>query len=605
MINWLKNIYTKSGEFPEIKSISMDINASMRTAFSLHQNGELIQASVLYEAILKIKPDHEDSLYLLGLIKSAQGNNETAKNLIEKAININNKEPAFHKSLGDVCNQLLLKKEACHHYENAKTLDSVDADTFFILGSIYEELGQLKKAEENLTHFLKIHADSWQALSLLGEIYLQLGQVKQAIEMLRKCHKLIPDNLAHFSSYLFSLNFDPELSADYIFSEHLCYQSACASRIARQNSKDFYPKKKLRIGYISPDFRSHPVSRFVIPVLEHHNHDEFEIFCYYNHPKSDEVTEYIKSLPLNWRNCAENTIEKRCHDIENDDIDILVDLAGHTSYNNLEVFLHKSAAIQTTWLGYINTTGLESIDYRIVDAYSDPVGVSEKFHSESLLRLPNSQWCYQMPEQFIEVSALPALAAGYVCFGSLNRFAKLSSKILSLWVKLLSVIPDARLLIVGVPYDKHEDLLVYFHNHGVKSNRLEVFDAVGLDQFRALHHRIDIALDSHPYSGATTTCDSIWMGVPVLTLTGETSISRSTSSILQNIGLNDWIAEHEDQFIKLAIMHVNNLKSLSKLRANLRVKLESSPMMDAAQFTMNLEKAYREIWIKKCNEINN
>ncbi|BCM25760.1 O-linked N-acetylglucosamine transferase, SPINDLY family protein [Methyloradius palustris] len=606
MLGWLRGLWIgkKKQEIlsKELIEESINVDETMRSGFALHEAGKFTEASELYQKILEIDPNHADSLYFLGLIRQQQGNREVAIDLIKNAIEINNTEPAFHKSLASILNELQLKIAAIESYESALNLDANDVEALFALGSIYEEVGQLGKAEEKLLLCLKIYPDFWQALNILGETYLQLGNVEKAVELLRKCHELNPKSPAHFSSYLFSLNFHPKFSADYIFSEHQRYGSLYWTNQTEIYNKNYQVNQKLRIGYVSPDFRAHPVSRFIIPVLVHHNRDEFEIYCYYNYPKSDDVTQHIKILVDHWRDCANRSSEDLISKIRTDQIDILIDLAGHTSNNSLEVFLSKPAHIQLTWLGYINTTGLSTIDYRIVDAYSDPVGITEKFHSEALLRLPNCQWCYQKPSQLINVSALPALTSGNICFGSLNRFTKLSSKILDLWARLLIEIPESRLMIVGIPHEKHLDIFNHFDTFGISNERIELYTPVGLDQFRELHHQIDIALDSHPYSGATTTCDSAWMGVPTLTLVGGTSISRSTSSILLNLDLNDWIAHNENEFITLAKKQVNDLDNLSKLRANLRGILESSPIMDAAKFTVDLEKAYRGIWVKKCAE---
>jgi predicted O-linked N-acetylglucosamine transferase (SPINDLY family) len=606
MLGWLRGVWIdkKSHKISSQELIKkpVDVDEMMRSGFALHQAGKLIEASNLYQKILEIEPIHSDSLYLLGLIREQQGNLEAAEGLIKNAIEIDNTEPAFHKSLGSILNDRYLKIEATKSYERAFNLDRTDAEVLLALGSIYEELGQLRKAEEKLVSCLKIAPTFWQALNILGEIYLQLGNIQEAINALRKCHELNPTNPAYFSSYLFSLNFNPDLSADFIFAEHRRFESLYRIHRPEIQINHRHLNKRLRIGYVSPDFRMHPVSRFIVPVLEHHDHIAFEIFCYYSYPKSDEVTQHIKKLADHWVDCSSD--EDLINQIQSDEIDILIDLAGHTSHNSLKVFLHKPAPIQVSWLGYINTTGLSTIDYRIVDPYSDPVGNSEKFHSESLLRVANCQWCYRKPDQLIDVSVLPALDSGYICFGSLNRFTKLSTKILKLWAILLTEIPKSKLIIVGAPHEKHADLFDFFDSFGISNDRIAVYKPVGLEEFRVLHHEIDIALDSHPYSGATTTCDSAWMGVPTLTLAGETSISRSTSSILLNLGLNDWIAHTENEFIDLARKQVNNLDNLSNLRANLRKKLESSPIMNASQFTIDLEKAYREIWIKKCSGIN-
>ena len=312
------------------------------------------------------------------------------------------------------------------------------------------------------------------------------------------------------------------------------------------------------------------------------------------------MTVRLKALCAHWIDCAALSDEQLTARIEADRIDILVDLAGHTAHNRLPVFARKPAPVQVTWLGYLNTTGLSAMDYRLTDAFADPPGISEQYHSESLVRLPDSQWCYRHPGTTAPVSASPAQASGAICFGSFNKYQKLSVFLLEIWARMLQQLPGAKMLFVGVPQEEQQGLAEFFAGRGVLRGRLEMHERMPLEQFREMHQRVDVALDAHPYSGATTTCDSLWMGVPTLTLTGATSISRSSASLLHALGMDEWIARSPAEFIELGKRHAGDLQRLSALRAGLREKLQASPLMGAARFTGSLENAYRGMWQAHC-----
>ena len=256
----------------------------------------------------------------------------------------------------------------------------------------------------------------------------------------------------------------------------------------------------------------------------------------------------------------------------------------------------KPAPVSATWLGYLNTTGLKCVDYRITDRHTDPPGCTERFHSETLIRLPESQWCRQKPESAIGVGPLPAARDGAIRFGSFNRPFKLSPEVLALWALVLRRIPRSTLLLAGVEPDQRDGIRLAMTGSGIDAARLEFGGRLSMAKFHELHHRVDIALDSYPYSGATTTFDSLWMGVPVLSLAGDAPMSRSTSSILATLGMRDWVASSNEEFVELAARHAGDLAALAALRAGLRQKLENSILMDGRRFTGQLEALYRQMW---------
>ena len=541
----------------------------MREAYALHRAETLPQAEALYRQVLQIQPGNHDALYLLGLIEHERGNHEGAIVLLKDAIRHHAREPAFHRSLGDILYQLERWPGAAGCYEAALTLDP-------------------DRTGPQLVPMLANLAVSYRAQ----------GRIEESLARFREALALGPNEADIFSSYLFTLNFSTRLSPAEVFAEHLRYGKLFAAQARTAGDAD--PERRIRLGYVSPDFNHHAVAYFIEPVLAHHDPSRFDVSCYYLQARGDEVTARLKALSRRWIECAGISDQQLAARIEADRIDILVDLAGHTAGNRLPAMARKPAPVQATWLGYLNTSGLSAMDYRLTDRYADPPGVSERFHTEKLLRLPDSQWCYRHPGPTPTVSPLPALGAGAVCFGSFNKFQKLSPFLLQLWADALLQLGNAKLLFVGVPSEAQAPLAGFFAERGLEPGRLELHDRMPLDRFRAMHQRVDIALDAHPYSGATTTCDSLWMGVPTLTLAGASSISRSCTSLLQTLGLPDWIARTPAEFVELARRHAGDLQRLAGLRAGLRAKMQASPLMDAARFTANLEHAYRRMWQAHC-----
>lgn len=540
----------------------------MREAFALHQAERLPQAESLYRRILELHPDNHDALYLLGLVEHARGNAGRAVDLVASAIRLHGGDPAFHRSFGDILYQLERWSEAAGHYEAALALDPAQPVTL---------------------------------LANLAAIYRSQSRIDASIARFREALASAPSEADIFSSYLFTLNFSTSISPGEIFAEHRRYGEQFGAPAQRTVNAE--PARRIRLGYVSPDFNHHAVACFIEPVLAQHDPARFEVFCYYLQARKDEDTARLKALSAHWIECASLSVEQLAARIEADRIDILVDLAGHTANNRLPVFARKPAPVQVTWLGYLNTSGLDAMDYRLTDHYADPPGVADRHHTETLVRLPDSQWCYRHPGATPPVSELPALATGTLCFGSFNKYQKLSVLLLDLWAKLLLQSAGARMLFVGVPQDEQPRLAEFFAERGVAVERLEMHGRVPLAEFRELHRRVDIALDSHPYSGATTTCDSLWMGVPTLTLTGATSISRSSASLLHTVGLDQWIARTAKEFVQLARHNAADLRRLAELRAGLRERIKASPLMDAARFTRNIESSYQTMWQAHCSRL--
>jgi len=367
----------------------------------------------------------------------------------------------------------------------------------------------------------------------------------------------------------------------------------------RQDATDA-SDRKLRIGYVSPDFRRHSVAWFFEPLLRAHDRERFEVHCYYNNLAEDDATARIRSEADGFRPIYGEPPATVADWIAEDGIDILVDLAGHTGDNRLMLFGLKPAPVQMTWLGYPGTTGVETIDYRLTDARADPPGAADEYSSETLIRLPDCFHCYGPMPEAPEPTAGSATEPGAVTFGSFNNITKVTPELVGLWSRLLRELPDSRLLLKAkglqdpTTRGRYEAL---FAAEGIGSDRLELIGF--LEDSRdhlALYGRVDVALDTMPYNGTTTTCEALWMGVPVVTAAGETHAARVGVSLLTAAGAPELIAPDEDGYVALAKALACDLERLRSLRAGLRQRMAASPLTDAPRFTRAVEQAMSNAW---------
>jgi len=360
---------------------------------------------------------------------------------------------------------------------------------------------------------------------------------------------------------------------------------------------------KLKIGYVSPDFKRHPVGKFIAPIIQHHDRQQFEVYCYGEIRKVDEVTEEIKASCDHWRSTLGLTDAEVIEQIQQDQIDILIDLAGHTEDNRLPIFFAKPAPIQASYLGYFATTGIPTIDYWITDHHLHPVETEEKT-SETIWRLPRCYVAYQPSPETPDVNPLPALNSEYITFGCLNNFSKLNPFLLSLWAKILQALPQSHLILKTHYHnlddsEEKEGVELFLQEQGFNLEQVELIDSpTSAEDYFALYHRIDIHLDTFPYNGCTTTCDALWMGVPVLTLAGDRKIQRMGNSLLQGIGLGDWIANTPEQYVNKAITFARDLEAIALLRTSLRQRFQQSQLGDIKGLTLALENTYQQMWSK-------
>ena len=341
----------------------------------------------------------------------------------------------------------------------------------------------------------------------------------------------------------------------------------------------------------------------MLPLLANHDHDSFEIFCYSQVVRSDAFTERFRARAQHWRNAVGLTDERLALQIREDHIDILVDLALHMARNRLPVFARKPAPVQVTFAGYPGSTGLDTIDYRLSDPYLNPPGTDESIYSEQTVRLPHSFWCYDPVDWGdLSVNELPAQSNGFITFGCLNNFCKINDAVLRLWARVLHAVPSSRLRLLAPEGSHRQHTWDVLGKAGILRERIEFISRQPSREYLELYHRIDLGLDTLPYNGHTTSLDSFWMGVPVITLVGQTIVGRAGLSQLMNLNLPELIAHDPEQYVEIAAALAHDLPRLSELRSTLRARMEQSPLMDAPHFARDIEAAYRQMWRHWCTK---
>lgn len=479
-------------------------------------------------------------------------------------------------------------------------------DLLFDYGLILKRLARQAEAEAAFRRAIGIDQTYVRAYQMLGAVLISQCRIQEALEVFNDGRKHCADAFDLESPEMFALNCKDDISIDDLFARHADYGKRLEQLYPARfepfdNVRD--PNRRLRIGYVSGDFQYHVVPLFLLPLLEERDRSAFEVYCYSTGDTADKITERLRSLSDAWRDAARMPANEVADLIHQDRIDILVDLAGHSGVPNLRVFAQRPAPVQATWVGYLNTTGLTRIQYRISDNHCDPPGLTDRYHTEKLLRLPHSQWCYR---PFTEVDCereAPFERNGHVTFGSFNQTVKITPVVRKLWGDILTQGPDSRLVVVGVVDTlARENLYRDLENAGVDRGRITMIPYIPIEEYYRWFGRVDIALDTMPFSGGTTTCDALWMGTPVVTVPGVRSWSRSAASILTTLGLQDWIAESQEDYVRRAVQFARNPSTIAELRRSLRTRMLESPLMDKRRFTRDMEEAYRRMWQSWCSQ---
>jgi protein O-GlcNAc transferase len=466
-------------------------------------------------------------------------------------------------------------------------------------------LGHVVPAVENFERALAISPDSVDAHNNLAAALMEQGRIEDALEHSRQALALDPSSAVSHSTYLLGLHYSANYSPAVIRAAHAQFAARFATPpipLAGHARQSRDPNRRLRVGYVSADFRAHSVAYFIEPVLKAHDRRLFEVTCYANVAQPDWMTARLRGHADHWRSVANTNDEDLAAQIQSDRIDILVDLAGHTAGNRLLAFARKPAPVQVTYLGYPDTTGLAAMDFRVTDAWADPVGETELLYSEELSRLPSGFLCYQPPPDAPEPSHVGS--RGRVTFGFLNELSKVNERVISRWAAILRRTPQSKLLIkaVGLSHAQvRERILRQFEDHAVPAERLDLRGRLPsvVDHMR-VYNEVDIVLDSFPYNATTTNCEALWMSVPFVTLAGRSHVSRVGTSLLSRLGLRELIAQSEEDYVDIAVDLAADASRLDSLHATLRERMAASTLCDAARVTHSLEDAYRAMWQRCC-----
>ncbi|WP_200157711.1 O-linked N-acetylglucosamine transferase, SPINDLY family protein [Allochromatium vinosum] len=567
------------------------------------------EALDVYREALRLQPESAECWHNHALILHAQGRLEEALTSYDQAVRIRPDYAKAHYNRGSLLSDLGRPGDALLAYERALEIKPDSAESFNIRALALLDLGRLTEALASLDRALEIQPNFAGALSNRGNVLKDLGRLDEAIASYGRALALQPGLMAAQQSRLLCLNYRTDFTPRQLFDEHRAFDARYASRVEplpSDTARDRTPERRLRLGFVSGDFHQHSVAFFLRPVLEHIDHDRFEVFCYAMGLKQDDWTHDFQRLADVWVESATMTPEALAERIRADAIDLLVDLSGHTKHNALRTFMAKPAPVQITWIGYPNTTGLSSLDYRLVDAITDPPGMADATHSECLIRLPRGFLCYRprASEEALPLAPAPCLERGFVTFASFNNLAKITPATLDLWSEILTAVPGSRLrLKSNQAADPHvwDRILEHFAAQGIAPERLERLPRAAdhLDHL-ALYRDVDIALDTYPYHGTTTTCEALFMGVPVITLAGDRHAARVGASLLTHVGLTELIADSPPDYVRLAVDLAQDRTRLSELHAGLRTRLKASPLRDEAGFTRILESALRQMWRLWC-----
>lgn len=614
------------------------LRSKKKKALASFQAGRHEEAWNLYQALCQADRLDADARLMCGVIAGLRGDGTCAEDYCRQALALDPKLATAHFNLGIALRSQGKFAEACQSFKRATELienysEAMDAlahayialydwpaaarvlekiisvwprkaEMHSNLGTVYQAMGRIQDAIAAYEAALKINPRLAVTLNSLGSAYQGRGDFELAERYYRQCLAASPADLQARSNLLMLLNYLPDADAAMVFEEHLEWGRVAEARIPRLKAVEpaADARRRLRVGYLSPDFREHSVASFIEPVLKRHDRDQFEVYCYSNLPTPDETTQRLKAAADGWRDIVTLTDAEAARLIRDDRIDILVDLSGHTANDRLAVFAAKPAPVQMTWMGYPNTTGLRAIDYRITDSIADPAG-EEAHYSEELLRLDGCFLCYQPMTDAPEVAPPPALANGHVTFGSFNNFSKINPGVLQLWAETLKQTPGSRLLLkcpALTDATLREHVSAALQALGIAAERVDLLGHTPTRQAHlALYAKVDIALDTFPYNGTTTTCEALWMGVPVLSLAGERHAGRVGASLLNAAGLTDWLAATPESFISIARSKATDVTGLARLRASLRGQLAASFLCDAAGFVRRLEEGMRQVWERR------
>jgi predicted O-linked N-acetylglucosamine transferase (SPINDLY family) len=572
---------------------------------ALQAQSKLGEAISPYRRACGINPYSAEVLNNLAGALLDSGNIADGIACLRQVLHLHPQSESAHRNLGNALQRAGNPVAAIASHREALALNPESAENYTNLGNVQWDAGLHNEAITSFQHAIKHDVDFGPAHYNLGNSYQFLGKFDQAISCYRRALELRPDFDTAFSSLLFAMGHSHAVDQADMFAEHCRFGERFETPLREHwlphdNTRD--PQRRLQIGFVSGDLRNHAVALFIEPIFaELAKCDDVSLHVYHNHVQEDAVSKRLRTLMPQWNAVAMLDDDTLAQKIRADGIDILIDLSGHTAHNRLLVFARKPAPTQVAWFGYPGTTGLQAMDYYFADRFTFPFDQFGPQFTEKIVHLPVSA-PFLPNVDAPDVNPLPALANGYLTFGSFNRVSKISQAVVALWSQLLRALPDSRMLLGGMPgKDQCGDILRWFADEGIAEQRLEFHPRSDLDSFLRLHHRVDLCVDTFPYSGDSTVWQAIWMGVPTLSIAGNTSFGRAGVAIQGRIGLEGFAANNADEFIDIAVSWAARLDELAILRAQMRALFKQSIVGQPALFATSMNMALRTMWQRWCS----
>lgn len=582
------------------------LQARINTTAALFEAGQFEAARALAERIIEDEPGSAEACLNLGNVLVHTGKTKLGIKQYQRALELQPNYAEAHFNLSTLLGSKDDLASAIGYLKRRMEEGGDSVQTMGMLAAAYQASGQIEKAQALCRKVLERQADNVTALVTLGSCLSNSGNAAAAVELYQKVVDRDPTQAAMGSNILFEYNNLESASPQALFEWHRVWAErfeAPLMKLPAFAGRNRNPQRSLRIGYVSGDFTRHPVGFLLRDILRLHDKQRFSIHCFSMVIRKEDVLPELRSAADQWEDVFFLSDAELVQSIRDAEIDILVDLSGHTAFHRLLVFAHKPAPVQAEWIGYFHSTGMSSIDYFITDPYTSPSG-SAQYFSETPVYLPHTRFCYGPPEYAPEVSSLPARRNGYVTFGSFNRLPKLTESTLAAWCRILLAVPNSKLVIKSSALAEQgirERLLERVALHGISAGRLDLRESSSHMDMLSEYGDIDIALDTFPFNGGMTTLEALWMGVPVVTLAGDTVVSRQSVSALSNIGLESDMAYADwDGYVQGAARLASDLERLAELRQSLRPRVAASPLRDAPRFTKDLEDLYRRMWQAWC-----
>ncbi len=577
------------------------VQGQFEQALQLHRSGKLDDAEKIYRTILNEIPTFTPALANMGVLMRTRGKPAEAINFYQRVLEQNPQDATVYSNMGHALTNLGRYADAVKACQKAIEINPQFGSAWDNLSLALKRMDRYTEAEQASERAVRIDPDNANAWNNLGSVYQAQGRIDKALAAYRKAVEIRPDfHMAH-SNVLFAMLFSPAYSGEEIAREHRrwadLHVKPFVQKVWRHGPRDL-EKTPLRVGFVSPDLRLHPVGTFLAPVFRARKSTEWEAYCYSDVLTPDRMTEWFRARSDGWRTISGLNNHEVARVVLEDRIDILFDLAGHTGQNRLPVFAEKPAPVQVSWMGYLDTTGLDAMDYLIADGTLVREG-EESRYTETIVRMPDDFLCYDPPDFAPAVSPLPALRNGYITFGSMNQLAKVTPEVIRTWSDVLKAVPQSRLRLQGRALLDDAGVgrfALMFATHGIPESRIETVPYTNLVDYYGNYHRVDIALDPFPYVGGATTCDALWMGVPVVTLDGDRFGSRHSASHLRTAGLGEMVAENTEDYVKIAQSLAEDRDRLAIMRASLRRRMAASPLCDGERFEQNFRTALRRMW---------